>query len=511
MKKITGFIFSGKTFIILALLIQLTALAVTIVRLSENYVFVYVMFTILSLVVVYVIINKRTNPAYKIAWIVPTLMMPIFGGIVYLMYTSQATVKLFKKLTVKRLYDTKKYLSQKQEIISEIEADDIYVSNLIKYMNNKGVFPVYKNTSVKYFSLGEEMFSELKKELEKAEHFIFMEYFIVKCGVVWDEILEILKRKASVGVDVRLLYDGMGSQMALPEGYKKTLEGYGVKCRIFNKFRPFLSSVQNNRDHRKITVIDGHTAFNGGVNLSDEYANICSRFGHWKDTAIMLKGEAVWSFTIMFLQMWDIFPQQDEDYNIYGVYSHNDKDFETDGFVMPYGDVPTDGENVGELVYLDIINKARKYVYITTPYLIIDNEMMTALGFAAKSGVDVRIILPGIPDKKYVYRIAQAHYRELIEMGVRIYEYKPGFVHAKNFVSDDSKAVVGTINLDYRSLYLHFECATFMYKTKCISEIKQDFLDMLEKCVEIDNDYIKKIKPHRKIVNGILRTLGPLL
>lgn len=511
MKKVLRLIFSRKTFVFLALFIQLSALLITILELSENYVWVYALFTFLSLIIVYVILNKKTNPAYKLAWIVPIMSMPIFGGIIYIMYSTETTKKLFQKLTKKRLKDTEEYLIQDEKVISEVEKEDVYVANLVKYMNNKGVFPIYQNTSVEYFSLGEKMFERMKEELLKAEHFIFMEYFIVQEGKIWSEILDILKHKASNGVDVRLLYDGMGSQIHLPDGYHKYINSLGIKCRIFNAFRLFLSSVQNNRDHRKIMVIDGHTAFNGGVNIADEYANIINRFGHWKDTAVMLKGDGAWSFTIMFLQMWNILPGDDENYEIYRPHRYYPEKFKTDGFVMPYGDVPTDGENIGELVYYDIINKARKYIYITTPYLILDNEMITALGFAAKSGVDVRIIVPGIPDKKYVYKIAQAYYKELVETGVKVYEYIPGFVHAKNFVSDDEKAVVGTINLDYRSLYLHFECATFMYKTSCIDDIKQDFLDMLEKCRVIDDEYLKNIKLHKKIENGILRNLGPLL
>lgn len=511
MKKILRFIFSRKLFIVAALLIQLFALAVTIISLSENYVFVYALFTLLSFVIVYVILNKNTNPAYKLAWIIPILLMPIFGGIIYVIYNTETTRKIFEKLTIKKLKDTEDYLRQDPKVINDLENEDVYVANLVKYMNNKGVFPVYKNTSVTYFPLGEKMFEKMKDELKKAEHFIFMEYFIIQEGKIWSEIFEILKQKVSQGVDVRILYDGMGSQIHLPDGYHKFIAKHGIKCRIFNAFRPFLSSVQNNRDHRKIMVIDGHTAFNGGVNIADEYANIIDRFGHWKDTAVMLRGDAVWSFTIMFLQMWNIFPEDNENYEQYRPHNFWPEKFKTDGFVMPYGDMPTDGENIGELVYYDIINKARKYVYITTPYLILDNEMITALGFAAKSGVDVRIIVPGIPDKKYVYKIAQAYYKELIDMGVKVYEYTPGFVHAKNFVSDDTKAVVGTINLDYRSLYLHFECATFMYKTECISEIKNDFLDMLGKCREIDYEYIRAIKIHRKVESGFLRTLGPLL
>ncbi len=498
--------------IVIVLLLQIVAVVLSIFGLSKNYAGVYMFFTFLSTIVVFYILNKDTNPAYQIAWIVPTLLMPIFGGIVYLIYSTQTSARLFRKITEKRIRDTQKYLIQNKNVMDQAKKESPYLSSLGVYMNNKGGYLMYRNTEVTYFKVGEDVFDRLIKELRNAKHFIFLEFFIINKGKIWDEILEILKEKASNGVDVRVLYDGMGTQLVLPEKYDKMLESYNIKCRIFNPFRPFLSSVQNNRDHRKIAVIDGHTAFNGGINLSDEYANIIERFGHWKDTAIMLHGEAVWSFTIMFLQMWDMrIYTVNENYNVFNPHQYHSDQFKNDGFVMPYGDVPTDGENVGELVYLDIINKAEKYVYITTPYLIIDHEMITALGFAAKSGVDIRIIVPGIPDKWYVHCLAQSYYKELIDIGVKLYEYAPGFIHSKSFVSDDTKAVVGTINLDYRSLFLHFECATFMYKTKCVHDIKRDFLDTLNQSNQITEEYIKKLSPIKKVFNGFLRIFGPLL
>ncbi|MDO5560465.1 MAG: cardiolipin synthase [Oscillospiraceae bacterium] len=512
MRKFIRFVFSRKMLIILILLVQVFTIIAAVLRLSEHFAWVYALFTLLSIIVVYVILNKSTNPAYKIAWIIPTLTLPIFGGIVYLVYSMQTSTKVFKLATLKRVSDTRDYLKQNYSITDELEKENVYVRNLAGYMNNKGGFPIYRNTTVTYFRCGEEKFEQVKAQLRRAKHFIFMEYFIIDDGKIWSEILEILKEKVKAGVDVRVLYDGMGTQMLMPDDYDKKLRRFGIKCRVFNSFKPLLSSTQNNRDHRKIMVIDGHTGFNGGINIGDEYANIKERFGYWKDTAVMLHGEAVWSFTIMFLQMWGLSEYRiKEDYSVFAPHKNHPGDFLSDGYVMPYGDIPVDGENVGELVYMDIINKARKYVYITTPYLILDNEMMVALGFAAKSGVDIKIIVPGIPDKWYVHCIAQSYYKELINLGIKIYEYTPGFIHAKSFVSDDNTAVVGTINLDYRSLYLHFECATYMYNTSCISDIKNDFMDTLSKCTMIDDEYLSRISAGKKIVNGFLRTLGPLL
>ena len=310
------------------------------------------------------------------------------------------------------------------------------------------------------------MFPVLVKELEQAEHYIYIEYFIINDGVMWRTILDILEQKVAQGVDVRLIYDGFGCLTTLPYKYDKFLREKGIQCKVFNPFRPVLNIIQNNRDHRKICVIDGKTGFTGGINLADEYINQKERFGHWKDTAVMLKGDAVWSMTMMFLHMWNVVNgiQTPIDYAAHSPHAYHPEEFEGSGFVQPFTDTPLDGETLGENVYLNIINRAKRYVYICTPYLIIDNEMMTALCLAAKSGVDVRIMTPGVPDKKMVFLLTQSYYAQLIEAGVKIYEYQPGFLHAKSFVCDDEIAVVGTINLDYRSLYLHFEDGVWIYK-----------------------------------------------
>ena len=511
--KFLKFVFSRKAVIVLMILIQLIVLVSSFFWLAEVYRVVYWIFTVLGLVLVLYLLNTDENPAYKIAWIIPLLLVPVLTAMLFLFFKAQIASQLFSKKHQKKIDDTKPLIKAPESLMEEIHENEPDLYKISNYMYDFGHYSVYNNTKVTYFSIGEEKFEALKNELKKAEKFIFLEYFIIGEGKMWGEILEILKEKAAQGVDVRLLYDGFGSQMILPDHYDRTIRKYGIKCKIFNKFRPFLSTTQNNRDHRKIVVIDGVTAFNGGINLADEYINEKERFGHWKDTAVMLKGEAVWSFTIMFLQMWELDEKTDTDYKALSPIANKKPDitFESDGYVMPYGDSPIDKENVGELVYLDIINNARDYVYITTPYLIMDNELITALGYAAKSGVDVRIITPGIPDKWYVYVIGQSYYSDLLKMGVKIYEYAPGFMHAKNFVSDDTTAVVGTINLDYRSLYLHFECATYLYKTACIKNIKEDFLQTLTKCKKIDMNYCKKRPFVNKVMGGFLKLFAPLL
>ena len=386
-------------------------------------------------------------------------------------------------------------------------------ANLAAYIENSGSYPVYGNTNVKYYPVGEEMFEDMKKELEKAKRFIFMEYFIVERGEMWDSILEILERKVQEGVEVRFMYDGMCCLVLLPYSYPRELRAKGLKAKMFAPIRPALSTYQNNRDHRKILVIDGHTAFTGGINLADEYINRKVRFGHWKDTGIMVKGDAVTSFTMMFLQMWNITEKEPEDY---GRYLRDPEFFyppelSMEGFVIPYGDSPLDQETVGELVYLDIINTARNYVHIMTPYLILNYELVQALQFAAKRGVETIIIMPHIPDKEYAFLLAKAHYEELIRAGVQIYEYTPGFVHAKVFTSDDEKAVVGTINMDYRSLYLHFECAAYIYRNEVIKDVERDFKETLAKSQVITLEECRHYPWYKKFAGRVLRLFAPLM
>lgn len=337
-----------------------------------------------------------------------------------------------------------------------------------------------------------------------------MEYFIVEKGVMWKEILDILKEKVWQGVDVRFMYDGMCSLYLLPHHYDKELQRAGIKCKQFNKVQPMLASYQNNRDHRKICVIDGKVAFTGGVNLADEYINVKERFGHWKDTAIMLEGEAVQSFTMMFLQMWNITEKREEAYENYLTPKLNEMKREL-GFVLPYADSPFDKQNVGEQVYLHILNHAKKYVHIMTPYLIIDDDMLSALEYVAQCGVEVSIIMPHKPDKWYAFAVARTYYESLMKAGVRIYEYTPGFVHAKVFVSDNDTATVGTINLDYRSLYHHFECGAFIYNNRVVWDIEKDFQETLKKCHEMTMEDLKRISWLQKLCGKILRLIAPLM
>ena len=509
LKKLTKFLFSQRTSIIILLLLQIFLIAGWVVGLISYGVWIYYLLTVLGLCIAIYIINKDENPAYKLAWVVPLLAIPLFATVAYLLLTNQYGTRKAREAHLKRCQETKPQLRQSEFALEHLKEQSDSAYRLAKYLDRYGGYPTCENSTVRYFCDGMEKFEAMVEELKKAKKFIFMEYFIVDQGVMWGAIEKILLEKAAEGVDVRLMYDGMGSQSLLPYRYDKKLREQGVKCLVFNPFRPLLSSIQNNRDHRKICVVDGNVAFTGGINLADEYINRRKRYGYWKDTAVMVRGDAVWNFTIMFLQMWETVSGEEDEYQIY---RPTDTVLEAGapGFVAPYGDSPLDEENVGEMVYLEMINHAKRYMYITTPYLIPNNELVRALEYAAKSGVDVRIITPGQPDKWYCRSIAWSYYRDLLELGVKIYEFN-GFIHAKNFVTDDETAVVGTINLDYRSLYLHFECATYMYRTGCEEVVRRDFEETLKNSREITLADCDKRSLFSCAVSAVLRMFAPLL
>ena len=471
-----------------------------------NLIYLWRLFSALMIIYLF---NCPMDSSAKLSWMLLISFLPIAGTGILLFTQSNLGHRTTRKLISQQINKSKGLLTQSEIVVKEIEHDRSGTDDLCTYLNKSGHFPLYDHTGVTYFPIGEAKFQAMLEELEKAEKYIFMEYFIVEEGYMWGRILDILIRKAQAGVDVRVLYDGMCEMSTLPANYCKLLEEKGIKAKSFSPITPFVSSHYNYRDHRKICVIDGKVAFNGGVNLADEYINRIVRFGHWKDTAIMLKGEAVRSFTLMFLQMWNL-GVDEPDYNKFLTEDTSDPQ-ESDGYVMPYGDSPLDEYKVGESVYMDFLNRANDYVHIMSPYLILDDELRTALCFAAQRGVDVKLILPGIPDKAIPYALAKTYYKVLTGAGVKIYEYTPGFVHAKVFVSDDSKAVVGTINLDYRSLYHHFECATYLYKTECIAAIEEDFQQTLTKCREVTSDTIKNEKFSTVLMGAIAKLVAPML
>ncbi len=508
MVSVFKFLFNRAFLFGIAILVQLVALTVMLYRFQRYFVLFYGLSTFISLVVVILIANGRSKPGYKIAWIIPILLFPIFGGLFYLMFGGSRlgarTRKKMNSITAKAA----EAVAADKDVLAKIKQENLEAACQSHYIQEYAYSPPYTNTYTEYLPIGETKFERLIEELEKAKHFIFLEFFIIEEGIMWNTILEILKRKAKDGVDVRVIYDDLGSIMKLPYQYDKHLESMGIKCCIFNPFRPVLTLRFNNRDHRKIIVIDGHTGFTGGINLADEYINAIDILGHWKDTAIMIKGEAVYNLTIMFLAMWDYLRGVVEDYEQFKPKYYLEKQYATDGYVQPFSDNPLDDEPVGETVYLNLISRAKKYIYINTPYLIIDIEMISALCLAAKQGVDVRIVTPHIPDKWYVHAVTKWNYNVLLQAGVKIYEYTPGFIHAKSFVVDDEYAVIGTINLDYRSLYLHFECGVWLYKASSIHQIKQDFFEILKVSQEIQKE---KIFWPQKIGRALLNLFAPLM
>lgn len=505
-------IFFTKVAIVLLTIILQIAVIFVIYNVLRSYVIYWrTIAFLLSAIVVLYIVNKQDNPAYKLAWIILVLTFPLVGGLLYIALAGNRTRVKFINSALENYLDTFKYYKKDDMVRYELSKIDKSAGVQADYISQGAGYPVYKNTLVKYFPTGEMYYAQLLKELEKSTHFIFMEYFIFTDGKMWNEIFNILKKKATQGVDIRIIYDDLGSSLGLPSHFMKRLQSYGIKVKAFNKIAPVLSLGQNNRDHRKIVVVDGNVAFTGGINIADEYINAKVKHGHWKDSGVMLKGEAVWSFTVMFLQMWKFLTKEKVDYLMFSPYRYNKERVMSAGYVLPYGDTPVDENIVGENIYLNIINKAKRYVYIMTPYLIIDNEMITALTLAAQSGIDVRIVVPGIPDKKMVYLVTQSYFKQLILAGVKIYKYKKGFVHAKNVIADDELATVGTINFDYRSLYLHFECGVWMYGISAINDIKEDFIKTFEVCEKIEIDDKNGASGLNTILQGILKAFAPLM
>lgn len=510
MEKLFRLLKSRLVLVGIAILVQMLWSLLFLERLTSYSMFINLFFRIVSVGILLYLIRKDENSAYKIAWIILVMGIPLLGGVLYMMIGNK---KPSKRLAVRMAFvkdEMKETMAQNRWLLKEIQDQDPAVAGNVRYIGEYGPYPVWKNTSVKYYPVGEEMFADMMEDLKKAKHYIFLEYFIIEEGIMWNSILGILEQKVKEGVDVRLIYDDVGCVSLLPFHYAEQMEKKGIKCIAFNRFVPFISLVMNNRDHRKIMVIDGHTAYNGGINLADEYINVKKRFGHWKDTGVRIHGDAVFNFTLMFLEVWNAFRVPELDYSVFRPHRWHPEPFESDGYVVPYADTPLDYEELGENVYINILNQAKDYVYIATPYLLISDEMENALCLAAKRGVDVRILMPGIPDKPTVFFMAKSYYPPLLKAGVQIYEYMPGFVHAKSYVCDDRIATVGTINMDFRSLYLHFECGTFLYGCRAVLDVKKDMEECFPKCHQVTpGDCRQGLLGN--MLTSVLRVLAPLM
>lgn len=524
-KKASRLIFGRTAVVILSLIVQAVTLVAAVFWLSEYSTLIYIAFVLLGAVTVIHILNEESNASFKMAWMIPVLVIPVFGTLVYLYVNMQLGTKLMNSRLGKMEEQTAQYVKQSENTLAALDDSSAGEKGLAQYLYNVGRFPVYRDNELEFFPLGEDKFEEMLRQLRRARKFIFMEYFIVTESEMWNTVLAVLREKVAEGVEVRFMYDGMCSLMLLPYGYYKELETMGIQSRPFSQIKPVLSTYQNNRDHRKILIIDGETAFTGGINLADEYINRIVRFGHWKDTAVMIKGEAVKSFTYMFLKMWhvagrrDQIPETDLKNYIFDIPADrvlSEPDLKNTrlhggGYVIPYCDSPFDSEQVGKRVYIDILNRAKKYVHIMTPYLILDDETIAALRYCAARGVETVVIMPHIPDKVYAYLLARTYYKELLQHGVHIYEYTPGFVHAKEFISDDVRATVGTINLDFRSLYLHFECGAYIYENPVVAEIEADFAATLRRCEKITEESCRQYSKFKLLIGKVLRLFAPLM
>ncbi len=467
--------------------------------------------SLLGIVISLMIFSRDDAPEYKISWILLILIVPIFGCSMYLIFgnkkkgiVQEKRMRLYHEMTSQNVIDVFPKAVEPERNLSQ---DNLRLANYVSALSDSRVFG---GTDMHYLPLGDECLSLMLEELGKAKRFILMEYFIYQPGVFWDSILEVLKQKASEGVDILLMYDDMGCIGTLPKNYYRTLRQFGIKAVKFNPVRLRLNPKLNYRDHRKVCVIDGNVAISGGINIADEYINRKIRFGHWKDNAFILKGDGVWNYTFMFLQLWTYSAPKEYQVMDFSSYVPTESS-QGNGLVQSFGDSPLDEVTVAENAYMQVINSAKRYVWICTPYLILDSAMINALTMAAHSGVDVRIITPGIPDKKMVYSITKANYRRLLASGIRIFEYVPGFIHSKMFLSDDDVSIVGTTNMDYRSFFLHFESGSIFYGGDMIGEVKSDFLDTFNLCHEVTYKEYESRFFMLKLMAMLLRIAAPLL
>lgn len=491
----------------IAFLLQIITMVLLAVYLFRGFFIIYLLMELLSVLTVFALVNNAES--YKMSWIIIILVLPVAGLFLYFMWGR----KRRNSKENKRIYEIESeifdHMVQNTEVAEDIQKQHPNKVQISRYLRKKG-FPIYNNTQVTYYEIGEDIIQAMIEDLKKAQKFIFLEYFIVSDGRVWKEILEILTQKVQEGVEVKLLFDDFGTLIINNHAFRKDLESRGIELRIFNPIHKNVARLSfNYRNHQKITVIDGNIGYTGGINLADEYANYIVRFGHWKDTGLRLYGEGVWSFTCIFMAMWKA--TDAESVFEYDKYRPNVK-VKEDGYVQLFAGGPhRNPSNPTEGAYTRMINKARDYIYITTPYLVLDQSMRDDLISAAQSGVDVRIIVPGIPDKWYVYMVNVSNYGKLIESGVRIFEYKPGFIHAKNVVSDDECAICGTINTDYRSFYLHYECGVFLSEMGAVYDMKNDFLSTMEKCEEIQLDKWNKRPWYQRLIQFVLKIISPML
>lgn len=511
MKKLLKFFTNRILITVFFFLLQVAVLSVTLFVLSAWSVWIQLLFSLLSIVVCLFILGKDQNPGYKLAWVIPILLFPLLGGALFVMMGRPPKLRRKYKKQMDRVTSYTQELFREANRITADNETRIPPSarRLYRFVNNGTDYPLYGDTETTYYDGGEAYFDAVLDELRKAQKFIYIEFFIIAAGKLWDRILDVLREKVAEGVEVRVIYDDVGCLFTLPAGYYKKLRAMGIRAHVFNKIRPVFDIRMNNRTHRKIIVIDNKVAFTGGLNIADEYVNRLDRHGYWKDTGMKFEGAAAASFSIMFLRFWLLLESEDADYARY--LPRQAEEPSEHGWVQPLSAGPGNNLQIIENAFMELIGGARESLYITTPYLILDNEFVTALVLAAKSGIDVRIALPHVPDKKLVFMMSRSFYSILLKAGVKIYEYLPGFLHAKSVVCDDGLAYIGTCNLDYRSFYLHYECGALLYETPTVAEMKQDFLRLLPKCKEITYEEASNVTVFTKAARAVLRLFAPLM
>ena len=491
-----------------SLLLQIGWLLLIVLELNKYSTGISLLTSVIASVAVLRLYSRNTNSAYKMPWIMLIMALPVMGLSLYLMAEVLGTSRWVKKRVGAAREAAAEHLQQDKSLLAILEEQNISAANQHRYLWHHTHHPVYSCTDVRYHRFAKEGISDLMQDLEKAERFIFMEYFIVEDDAAFRQLLDILVRKVAQGVEVRLMYDDVGSIGYVNLRFGHRLQKMGIQCQAFNPALPVLNLFMNHRDHRKITVIDGKVGYTGGYNLANEYFGYTHPYGVWKDTGLRLEGEAVRSLTATFLELWNVQSREKENFGKYLDVYHS---VPSKGFVQPFSDDPLGDERAAENVYLNLISGSRNYIWFITPYLLITDEMSRALGLAAKRGVDVRIITPGIPDKKAVYRLTRSYYAGLVNQGVRIYEYSPGFCHAKQCLCDGEIASIGTSNLDYRSLYLHFENNVLLYDCPAVKDMETDFLDTFAQCREVTEKYRTGGPAMLRLWQCILRLFAPMM
>ena len=508
LNRIIKLLMSRLSTISILIILQVGMLAGMVYFLSDMFLTIYGALQFMSLVVVIWLVSKQDNPNYKLTWVIMILMLPIFGGLFYLLWGNKSLPRSYRNKLQYHAALPAPVSGADPSLLHRLELEDPQLAAQSRYIRDTTGYELWQDTASMFYALGDDSFLDMIDALRSAERFILMEFFIINLGSMWDAILDILVEKARAGVRVMLMYDDLGTITYLPLGYERTLRALGLEVEVFNPYRPHLNMVMNYRDHRKIVVVDGNVGFCGGFNISDEYINRYERFGHWKDTGVRISGGAVWSLTRMFLTLWRF---STDDKSIDFESFRPTENHPTDGMIQPFDDNPIDNISVMKDSYLGMITRATRYLYLTTPYLILDDEMIRALTRTAQCGVDVRIIIPHIPDKWYVHIISRTHYKRLLDGGVRVYEYLPGFIHAKQIVCDDAMAIVGTTNMDFRSFYLNYESGVAFYRSSICARVRDDILSTIEASLEITQQDVASIPFYQRAVAAVIKIFEPLL